>query len=202
MVRTHIVIFNEFERMNDTFTYLFVGTIADTEKDLTLVQFNEAFKSTLGLEHIQWDTLTYGQLLQTGASQARFSAFFEENGWPAGIQSESEKVEFAELMKRRKDDMFDLVWNRECIPALPGVLRLVDEAIKSGIKIAVCSNSNSVPVQKICRTLFGQERVEKILFFCGDHKEVGKLKKPDPRMYELAASAYGVMPQKCVSRSS
>ena len=40
--------------------------------------------------------------------------------------------------------------------------------------------------------------MSKIVFFCGDHIEVGKLKKPNPQMYLLAARHYGISPASTV----
>ena len=113
------------------------GTIADTEKDLTLTQFNEAFKATPGLEHIEWNYLEYGRLLQVGASQARFTHYFNQHGWPSGIKTDEEKIVFADVMKRRKDDMFDAVWTSRDIPVLPGILRIIDQAIEHHVSFNI-----------------------------------------------------------------
>ena len=176
------------------------GTIAETERDMTLVQFNEAFRRIPELSHIQWDYETYGKLLQVGASQARYTAFFNENGWPANIKSESEKNSYVDMLKYKKDEMFELVWTRNPLPVLPGVLRLIDEAIASKVKIAVCSNSNTKPVQRICFDLLGSTRYAHISFFCGDHPDLldKKLKKPDPSLYLFAAKHYSLPVNKCV----
>ena len=129
------------------------GTIAETELGI-LEQFNEAFQATPGLEQISWSPELYGELLKVGASQARFTAFFEDQGWPEVVQSgKMQKDEFSDYMKQRKDDMFDLVWSRGAIKLNPGIDRLIDEALRFGVKVAVCSNSNHSPVTALRRWL-------------------------------------------------
>lgn len=169
------------------------GTIAETEVYLTLKQFNAAFKSRDDLSHIQWDLGTYGNLLRVGASQARFSSYFDKVGWPSHV---TDKRAFAQEMKELKDSMFGSVWAEENIPALPGVVRLIDEAFEKNIKVGVCSNSNHHPVSTICRTLFGESRASKMLIICGDNDLVAK-RKPAPDMYLLAAQMLGVSPSRC-----
>ena len=157
------------------------GTIAETEKDMTLLQFNEAFKRQ-GLGHIQWDPLLYGELLKTGVSQFRFKAYFDHVGYPEYV---IDKALFCQQMKLLKDDMFDYIWENNPLPPRPGILKLVDIAISLHIPIVVCSNSNYYPVHKICTTLFGPERMQYIRVIGGDNPNI-KRKKPFPDIYNLA----------------
>jgi len=168
------------------------GTIAETERDITLKQFNEAFKASpeTDLCNVEWSPALYGQLLSAGASQARFAKFFKDNPhlWPEECRGDAIKqAAFCDTMKRRKDDAFKLVWEREGVSALPGVMQLVETAHRHDIPIAVCSNSNTAPVTEICRTLFSSEVFTKLRFFCGDAFP----KKPLPQMYLAAASSLG-----------
>ena len=168
------------------------GTIAETEKDLTLVQFNEAFKSVPSLSHIQWTPEEYGELLKVGVSQYRFEAYFEKHGYPVHIDvllgDRESKKRFCYEMKELKDKMFEKVWQSQNIPLRPGILPLVQEAISNGIFVAVCSNSNTEPVSSICKTLFGPEIMSQILVIGGDFPLLQKKKKPAPDIYLLAAS--------------
>ena len=175
------------------------GTIAETERDITLKQFNAAFKASPepGLKSVEWSPALYGELLSAGASQARFAQFFKDNPhlWPQDCRGDVLKQsEFCDTMKRRKDDAFQLVWGRESISALPGVMQLFDAAHKYGIPIAVCSNSNTAPVTEICRTLFSPEVFTNLLLFCGDAFP----KKPLPDMYLAASSSLGIDIATCI----
>lgn len=73
------------------------------------------------------------------------------------------------------------------------VLRLIDDAFKNDIPVAVCSTSNVVAVTTIVRKLLG-DRINKIQIFAGD---VVANKKPSPDVYLLAASTLKVEPSRC-----
>lgn len=177
----------------------FDGTICETEKDITLEQFNEMFRTTVGLEDVCWSSEVYGELLTVGASQARLTHYFDEYGWPAASVQMGRKA-YVDMLKHRKDDVFDHVWQKQQLPALPGVVRLIDEALSSGdgVKCAVVSNSNLEPVTKMCLSLLGAARLSKMLILTGDMPDFRLHKKPDPKLYLSAAEALGVAPDRCV----
>ena len=47
------------------------------------------------------------------------------------------------------------------VPLRPGVLRIVDEAIKAGVPLGVCSTSNDKAVTTLVKVLMGEERASK-----------------------------------------
>ena len=81
------------------------------------------------------------------------------------------------------------------IPLRPGVLRIVDEAIAAGVKLAVCSTSNEKAVSNLVSTLMGSERASKFQIFAGD---MVKKKKPAPDVYLMAVDKMGLTKDKCV----
>ena len=81
------------------------------------------------------------------------------------------------------------------MPLRPGVKRLVEVAIGSGVKVAVCSTSIERAVTSIVKNLLGPEIYAKMPVFAGD---VVKKKKPFPDIYLLAADKLGVDPSRCV----
>lgn len=176
----------------------FDGTICETEKAVTLEQFNQMFKQTSGLEKVTWSSEEYGELLLVGASQARLMHYFDTHGWPEAAARTSKEA-YVDLLKRRKDDMFDSVWAQKQPPPLPGIVRLIDECLASGqVKVGVVSNSNLAPVTKMCLSLLGPERVSKMVILAGDMPQFVKRKKPDPLLYLSAAKTLGVAADRCV----
>lgn len=176
----------------------FDGTICETEKAVTLEQFNQMFKQTSGLEKVTWSSEVYGELLLVGASQARLTHYFDTHGWPEAAARTSKQA-YVDLLKRRKDDMFDSVWAQKQPLPLPGIVRLIDECLASGqVKVAVVSNSNLAPVTKMCLSLLGPERVSKMVILTGDMPQFVKQKKPDPLLYLSAAKTLGVAADRCV----
>ena len=82
------------------------------------------------------------------------------------------------------------------IPARPGVVRLIDEAIDAGILLAVCSTSNERAVNLIVDRLIGPDRKNHFsVILAGD---VVSRKKPDPEIYRLCARKLQVEPRECL----
>jgi len=81
------------------------------------------------------------------------------------------------------------------IPLRPGILRLVDDAIASNIRLAVCSTSNEKAVSNLVSTLMGERRARKFNVYAGDM--VGK-KKPAPDVYLMAVEEMGLDKARCV----
>lgn len=69
----------------------------------------------------------------------------------------------------------------------PGVLRLMDDARRAGLLVAVCSAATKESCTFTVKTLLGSDRFEALdLFMAGS--DVSK-KKPDPMIYRVAAGA-------------
>ena len=68
----------------------------------------------------------------------------------------------------RKTDIFMDLINQNKIPLRPGVLRVIDEAIAAGVRLAVCSTSNEKAVTNLVNTLMGPQRASYFQIFAGD----------------------------------
>jgi beta-phosphoglucomutase-like phosphatase (HAD superfamily) len=68
-----------------------------------------------------------------------------------------------------------------------------ENAINSGVKVAVCSTSSEKAVQTIVDVMLGTDISKVMRVFAGD---MVPAKKPDPAIYELAATALGVDPAR------
>lgn len=97
-----------------------------------------------------------------------------------------------ELMKERKVGMDDVYTNRSKV--MPGVVALLCSLKKSAIKVAVATGAPYYCVSQITKR-FGWEDN-----FCvtvsADH--VGRVGKPDPKIYLHTAEKLGVEPKDCV----
>jgi beta-phosphoglucomutase-like phosphatase (HAD superfamily) len=161
------------------------GVLADTERDGHRQAFNQAFSE---------NNLRYGMecgalrcLLEVGGGKERMAAHWNEVGWPKSLPEEIRKEKVLELHLRKTDIFMDLI-DAGKIPLRPGVLRLVDEAIDAGIRLAVCSTSNEKAVSNLVSTLMGPERAAKFQIFAGD---MVKAKKPAPEHLESCCRNYG-----------
>nr|XP_043606132.1 CBBY-like protein [Erigeron canadensis] len=170
------------------------GVLVDTEKDGHRVSFNDTFaEKELG---VTWDVDLYGELLKIGGGKERMTAYFNQTGWPENApKGEQERKEFIASLHKRKTELFMVLIEKKLLPLRPGVAKLIDQAFAKGVQVAVCSTSNEKAVSAIVSFLLGPERAAKIQIFAGD---VVPRKKPDPAIYNLAATTLGVEPSRCV----
>ena len=167
------------------------GVLVDTERDGHRVAFNRAFKA-LGID-AEWDVPLYGELLKVAGGKERMRAYFDKFGWPEG-RSESRDDLILALHKKKTAIFVELIAGGE-LPLLPGIQRIVDEAIAAGVKLGVCTTSAFESIDGVLN-LFGPERKAKFDFVhAGD---VVKKKKPDPEIYELAKQSLGLPVHECV----
>ncbi|KAL4566644.1 hypothetical protein LXL04_030764 [Taraxacum kok-saghyz] len=170
------------------------GVLVDTEKDGHRVSFNDTFtEKELG---VTWDVDLYGELLKIGGGKERMTAYFNNTGWPKNAPiGEQERKDFIASLHKRKTELFMVLIEKKLLPLRPGVAKLIDQAFAKDVKVAVCSTSNEKAVSAIVSCLLGPDRAEKIQIFAGD---VVPRKKPDPAIYNLAATTLGVEPSRCV----
>lgn len=167
--------------------------LADTERDAHRPAFNVAFKeNNLNTE---WDVERYGKLLEVGGGKERMTAHWNEVGWPEGFpEGDDRQAKVKELHLRKTDIFMDMIKTGD-VPLRPGVLRVIDEAIEAGLRLAVCSTSNEKAVQNLVNTLMGRERAEKFQIYAGD---MVPKKKPAPDVYNMAVDKMGLDKSKCV----
>jgi HAD superfamily hydrolase (TIGR01509 family) len=167
------------------------GVLVDTERDAHRVGFNLAFKE-FGID-AEWDVDLYGRLLLVAGGKERMRAYFDEFGWPEGIETaEQQDTLIADLHKTKTRITSELVAS---LPVRPGVLRIVDEAIAAGVRLGVCTTSNPKFIDAVL-DLFGPER--KAAFEFVHAGDVVSKKKPDPEIYELAKRSLGLPAHQCL----
>jgi len=166
------------------------GVIAETERDGHRAAFNRAFKAR-GLA-IEWSEARYGELLATGGGKERLRRHFDETAWPV---PEPGRDDFIKDLHALKTDLFAELILAGGIPPRPGVLRLMDEALAAGVRLAVCSTADERAVRTVIQVLLGPERGDRIAVFAGD---VVAAKKPDPAVYRLAVESLGLDGADCV----
>jgi HAD superfamily hydrolase (TIGR01509 family) len=167
------------------------GVIVDTEKDGHRIAFNKAFAAKgIGAE---WGIEEYKELVHVAGGKERMRHYFNLKGWPGQYPDKDQLI--IELHKLKTELFMGLIESGS-LPLRPGVARLMDEAIESGIKLAVCSTSNERAVNTIVRVLLGEERKSKFsAILAGD---VVSKKKPDPEIYLLCLEKLKVQPSCCV----
>ena len=192
--------------MKNTFQAIFLdcdGTIAETEVPITLKQFNKDFEvlhARTGSENglIQWSESEYETLLLSGDSKQRFLTYFEEKKlWPPEVKSgEMSQLQFAETMQRLKNEQFNAVledaFANRAVELRPGIASLVQDAMERGIPVAVCSNSNTEPVEAIVAHLLPAFYTKIRVYGADLMIKENRRKKPAPDIYLQAARDAGV----------
>ncbi len=167
------------------------GVLAETERDGHRVAFNRMFAAKA--YEIEWDVALYKELLKVGGGKERMRHYFDQTSWPAGIRDKDALIK--ELHQLKTAYYMDMVESGQ-LPVRPGVVRLVDEALAAGVKLAVCSTSNEKAVNAVVETLLGPERHAKFnVILAGD---IVSKKKPDPEIYTLALNRLHLEPAECV----
>lgn len=167
------------------------GVLVDTERDGHRVAFNQAF-ARQGLS-VEWSVAEYAELVKVAGGKERMRHYFNENGWPEGVEDQDA---FIKTLHADKTSLFMQIIESGELSLRPGVRRLVDEAIAEGMTLAVCSTSNERAVRGVVHTLLGSVREEKFSeILAGD---VVSKKKPDPEIYNLAKERLGLRGEECV----
>lgn len=167
------------------------GVLADTERDGHRVAFNRAFAEK-GLD-IEWDVALYGELLKVAGGKERMRHYFDGCGWPANI---TDKDTFIKELHKLKTDFYMEIIESGGLPLRSGVARLVDEAIRENIILAVCSTSNERAVNLLVERLLGSEcKSHFAAILAGD---VVLKKKPDPEIYSLVLQRLQLDPRQCI----
>ena len=169
------------------------GVLVDTERDGHRVGFNRAF-----VEHgidAEWSVELYGRLLLVAGGKERMRAYFDEFGWPEGVEGDDARDALIRDLHKTKTEITSRLVGEGALQLRPGVARIVDEALDAGVRLGVCTTSNPKFIDAVL-DLLGPERKAGFEFVhAGD---VVSKKKPDPEIYELAKRTLGLPPHKCV----
>ena len=158
------------------------GVIADTERDLHLPAFNQAFAEA-GLE-LRWSDDEYANLLGIAGGKERMAAALPES-WRNLVAP----------LHRRKAEILEQHLAEHGIRARPGVARLIREADAANWRLAVASTSSERSVRAVLAHALGPELAGKMIVLAGD---IVAAKKPDPAIYELAVARLRVRKDEVV----
>lgn len=164
------------------------GVLADTERDGHRPAFNRTF-AEVGLP-VRWSDREYAKKVRIGGGKERMStlltpALIREAGLP---EDPTEQRLLINNWHQRKTAHYRALVEAGRIPARPGVVRLIDEAMADGWSVAVASTSSQDAVRSVVEHVAG-DAADKIAIFAGD---VVAHKKPAPDIYLLALAGLGV----------
>lgn len=155
----------------------FDGVIVDTES-----QWYSIYKEYLKRNY-NYELNIKDYLICVGSDSKRLFQFLEKE---IGIEMDREKIEAIvreEFIERTKE-----------LPAMKGVIELIKEAKKRGLKIALATSSTRT------KPVFHLERIGLIQYFdVLSTAELSKNIKPAPDIFLKAVEMLGVLPEECLA---
>ena len=168
------------------------GTLADTE-GIHRLAFNKAFEE-FELDW-NWSVDEYKELLAISGGKERIRNYLEQQNVAAG---EYEDLwHYAVAIHKRKSDIYREMLVDGHIPLRFGVKRLIEDAIKNNITMAIATSSCRKNVETLLKNALGENALD--LFSVIVTSDIVADKKPSPAVYQLALSELGLEAQHCVA---
>ena len=170
------------------------GTLADTERDGHRVAFNCAF-SDEGLDW-NWTPELYGKLLQITGGKERIQ-FYINNYYPGFVPSSGDLKSFIAELHASKTHYYMQLLKEGKIPLRVGVKRLIDDARKQGIRLAIATTTTPENVTALLESTLGADSLSWFeVIAAGD---IVPLKKPDPAIYRYVLEQLNLEPHVCLT---
>lgn len=169
------------------------GTLADTERDGHRVAFNLAFRDA-GLDW-EWDADLYGKLLSVTGGKERIRYYLEH--FNRDFTAPTELNGFIAGLHQAKTDHYTHLLSEGRIPLRPGVERLLREARKAGLRLAIATTTTPANVEALLVHTIGAESLSWFdVIAAGD---IVPAKKPAPDIYFYALKTMDLEPASCLA---
>ena len=162
------------------------GVVAETE-DLHRQAYNLTFEEA-GLPQ-RWTYSDYrARLIQSAGSKLR------EIPIPSGLADPGSF--HSGLYTRKRQHYINLV-HKASLPARPGILRLIDEALEAGVQVGVASTCDKEGALHILKGCLGEQRLNSLSTVRAGND--AQRRKPAPDIYWLALNDLGVPAASCIA---
>lgn len=163
------------------------GTVAETE-DLHRRAFNLAL-ARHGVD-IAWDPREYRRLLQIHGGKERLQRSLAEHETPRS------RDEIAAI-HTTKTAIYESMLGAEGAPWRPGVARLMGEALRRGLRLAIATTTTAANLEPLFAPVIGRDWRR-----CFSAVLAGDMvahKKPAPDIYRECVTRLGTRPQACIA---
>lgn len=168
------------------------GTVADTEK-FHLLAFNHAFgELNLGFD---WSIQEYRKLLEICGGKERVCHYLKTY-CPKGAQGRDCRELVAEIHKIKTREYLRFLSDGK-IEFRAGVKELMEEAIKSGIHLAIATTTSFVNIDGLFKPVFGRNW-QRLFRIVGDGDTI-ESKKPDSAVYEYVLKNLRLKPSEVLA---
>jgi len=169
------------------------GTLADTERDGHRVAFNQAFEQN-DLDWF-WSEETYGELLSVTGGKERMHYYVETHD--KAEKSRDDLKQMIISLHAQKTKNYVKLLEESKIPLRPGVARLLADARKKGLRLAIATTTTPENVTALLSNTLGKDSIDWFeVIGAGD---IVPAKKPAPDIYTYVMDKMGVKPEQCLA---
>ncbi|MDE2577381.1 MAG: HAD-IA family hydrolase [Hyphomicrobiales bacterium] len=163
------------------------GTLAETE-EIHRAAFNGVFEGE-GLPW-RWDVDLYRELLRVTGGRERMAAYAERIGVAVGQEQIAK-------MHKAKNAAYGSMVRAGAAVLRPGVARLMDEAARAGVALAICTTTSRANIDALLEAAFGPQGERRFAtLVCAEDAPV---KKPAPDAYLLVLQRLGLPAWQCLA---
>ncbi|MDM8561213.1 HAD family hydrolase [Candidatus Parabeggiatoa sp. HSG14] len=169
------------------------GTLAETERDAHRVAFNEAFAEY----HLDWHWTVelYGELLTVTGGKERIKHYV--NRYRPDYNRPDNFDAFVADLHQKKTALYQTLLARNPISLRPGVRRLLEEARREGIRLAIATTTTLKNANRLLEHSLMPEAVKWFeVIAAGD---MVSAKKPAADIYEYVLKDLGLKPEECLA---
>jgi len=169
------------------------GTLADTERDGHRVAFNRAFAEA-GLDWT-WDVPLYGDLLAVTGGKERMRHYVER--YRPDYRRPPDFDDLIVRLHAAKTAHFTALVATDGIPLRPGVRRLLEEARRAGVVLAIATTTTPENVEALLQHSLAPD-AERWFAVIGAG-DVVDAKKPAPDIYHYVLERLDLPASQCVA---
>lgn len=170
------------------------GTLADTES-AHLAAFNQAF-AAFGLDW-RWDEALYTELLNISGGKERMLHYWQTVQPDLRELSAMARQETLNRLHELKTAAYESAVNDGAVTLRPGVLKLMDEARRAGLQLAIATTTSPVNIAALLRHAIGADW--RLNFTAIGDASTAPVKKPDPSVYLQMIAALEFSPAQCLA---
>jgi len=170
------------------------GTLADTER-AHLAAFNHAFRE-MGMDWV-WGEALYTQLLDISGGKERILHYWKQaNPDIKALNAQALNDRIGRIHELKTAAYENAVNNGE-VSLRPGVLKLMDEALKAGMQLAIATTTSPVNIAALLRHAIGNDW--RLNFSAIGDASTAPIKKPHPQVYLQMLDALQLPATQCLA---
>lgn len=170
------------------------GTLADTER-AHMAAFNHAFKE-MGMDWV-WDEALYTELLNISGGKERILHYWKQVNPDIKALNPQSLDDRINRIHELKTAAYEHAVNHGEVSLRPGVLRLMDEALKTGLQLAIATTTSPVNIAALLRHAIGADW--RMNFSAIGDASTAPIKKPHPQVYLQMLDALQLPASHCLA---